>query len=300
MNLPDELAKAFNQESQGEAQITVRALSNIEGGLGDTYVVTDGQGLYLYSKKLGEEYQPRQLGMSDISVLRVDDDMPFAYLVIGNADGEIRLKFSSMDKSDLDQLVEQWSAASSAEAPAAPAAELATPTPAPTGAPAAEPMAAGAAASEVTPLVTFAAAVYAMMEADGAVDPDEMHILTRLITDVKIVNRGIRYLEKHGIDAVMAQVAEEFDTSQKLCLMANLLEVAMVDLLLRSKEQTLLDRFREALGTDDNNYEAIYDILVIKNNMAVFPAEEQQRRGCFRPGGWYTKAFCQGAHVSGC
>jgi len=45
---------------------------------------------------------------------------------------------------------------------------------------------------------------------------------------------------------------------------------AMVDGSFRSAEQRLLHQFRDAIGIDTENYNAVYQVLMLKNDFSIF------------------------------
>jgi len=53
-------------------------------------------------------------------------------------------------------------------------------------------------------------------------------------------------------------------------MMANLVEMAMIDGLVRGKERKLLSQVREAVGVEKENFDAIFEVLMLKNNRSVF------------------------------
>ncbi len=258
MKLPQDIAADYARlTGNATAKASIRALADIDGNLGEAYVVTNGASLHIFSRRLGEKVTTRSIALSDIASMEVEDDRPFAYLNLAAGDQNLRLKFGALDRDELSQLVRLWEAGAGNPPPAA------EPPPLP----------ADAAAKPLTPFLGFAAALQAMVEVDGSVDGEETHVLRRVVGSNEVVAQALDYLRRHGAEALQRELGELLDKRQKLCLLANLIEVAMVDGYLRGDEQQLLLAFLQALGIDQEAYETIYEVLAIKNNLSIFTVD---------------------------
>ena len=256
MQLPPEVEQGFKQASaSGEPTLSARALSSLEGELGETYLLADAAALYLFSRKVGEEYRQHQFDLATIESLELSEDRPFAYLHLSVGGRRYSLKFSAMDLDGLQGFVALKGAAPTTPGESAPAA----------------PMPAAGEEVELTPVIGFCATVYAMIQADGNIDSEELRLLNRQVEDAGAIDQGLEYLRRHGPVELLEELRAMLDRRQKLCLIANLIEMSMVDGLLRTTEQQLLKQVREALAIGQNDYEALYEALMIKNNTAVFP-----------------------------
>lgn len=70
-------------------------------------------------------------------------------------------------------------------------------------------------------------------------------------------------------DDLLSQLGAVLDKTQKQCLMANVIAVAMVDGALQGEEQECLQRFKQAMEISPEEYAALYDVLLLKNNLTV-------------------------------
>jgi len=253
MRLPQEIATTFERQA-GIAQplLALRALADLEGNLGETYVVAAPDTLWLYSKRLGEAVRDLCLPWPAVTDIHLEDDRPFMYLCLVTAACTYRMKFGNLDKSELERLQGLWRQGTDQPA-AAPAAATTA-----------------AATTALTPFLGFAAAIYALMEVDGAADAEERHQLTRLVGRAELVTQAHDYLRRHPLAELYHDLPPLLAPHLRLCLMANLIEFAMIDGYLRGSEQELLQAWRQhlAIGTDD--YDAIYAVLSLKNNLADF------------------------------
>lgn len=128
----------------------------------------------------------------------------------------------------------------------------------------------GALAGPASPLSLFAASLQAMAEADGGVGQDEQTLLWLLVDEPELASQAAGQLQREGLAGVIRHAGLLLTDPQKHCLLANLLRVAMVDGVLRSREQSLLETFRLGLGVAEGTWQAIHHALLVKNNLTVF------------------------------
>jgi len=271
--LPADCQEHFARFAAGPAQVTLRALADVEGHLGETHLASDGRGLYLYSRRVGQPVRPMHWPLGDLHGADIHEDVSFARLRLKLAEADYSLKFALTSRADLEDFIRVWQCVYASHASNSHHATLPPIDDAVTVADAPPPGLATVPAGELTPILAFSATLYYLMEADGAVDSDEREMVERIIGDRALGERARAWLRTHGGEALMDTLGQLLNRDQALCLMANLLEVAMVDGLLRSREQHLLERAQLALGLTEHDYHAIYDVLLIKNNLAVFTAQ---------------------------
>ena len=251
MVIPDVINDIYNQISDASpSELCIRALTDIDGGLGETYVMLDADTLFLISKSIGGEFQPYQFDFSSISNLNLKEDRPFAQLNLAAGGKSYSLKFSSMDLDELAQIENKVSGkefeahSSSADPKVAKKVEL-------------------------NPLVGFAASLYVLSQVDGSMDKRELDIINRVVSTENSV-AALDYLHQQGPLQLIESLKKMLDEKQKLCLMANLLELSMSDLVIKKDEKEIIRQFKDALQIDDSDYQAIYDVLMLKNNTGVF------------------------------
>ncbi len=125
-------------------------------------------------------------------------------------------------------------------------------------------------AGPMAPLTILAASLEAVAMADGEMDRDEQSLIWQIVDDADICAEGSALLNRDGVETVMRHAAMTFSEQQKLCLLANLLKVAMIDGVLRSKEQLLMEHYRRELSVPDGTWDAIHHALMVKNNLTIF------------------------------
>lgn len=310
MKLPDEIQQVATQLLEnGQPLSSVRAIGTINNQLGESYALADSRRLLVFSRPVGKAYAHHYFALRDIPEMELVDDPPYLILEFNANNRKYQLKFTSFDRDEITKLTNFWQkapdlsapdplptpsaapvaapepTAASASAPtptaeAATAAAAAIPVAAPLveprdPAPTAEPVPATAPAKvtaeeEVTPLVGFAAGLYAMIQADTIIDAEENLLFCRLISDPEIRSRGIQLWQQLGTEKILQTLHELLTPEQRLCLLANAIEIAMIDGTLRSIEKENLKWFRRELDIDSEEMKTIFQVLMIKNNLGIF------------------------------
>jgi uncharacterized tellurite resistance protein B-like protein len=267
MKLPPELSLEFRREYGCDPKIVARALHDLENRIGETYLAANDDVVALFSRPAGGSFSSRRVKVAGIEAVREWLETPFVHLELQNKGDTIRLKFSCWDRPAVERFVQVWQSVTGkqAEGPpicAEPESTLLSISP--------------LAAFDIpmAPLPAFCAAMHAMMEIDGHVDTGETLYLSRAVPDFNAVQQGSAYLRIHGVEGLLKKLPERLEATQKLCLFANLFEVALTDGLLRSREQELLEKFGEALQIDPEKRQWIEGILMLKGNLTVLLESE--------------------------
>jgi hypothetical protein len=108
-----------------------------------------------------------------------------------------------------------------------------------------------------------------MIECDERVEPAELKFITRRLRDETFLCAGREFLRAHGVEAVCQALQEGLDEPQRDCTLVNLIAVARVDGCLGARERELLGRFQVALGLSDSRRQELFDVLLIKDNLAL-------------------------------
>jgi uncharacterized tellurite resistance protein B-like protein len=237
--------------------LALRSLASLGGGLGESYIVSDGERVWLYSRPAGTEFDCHEFSLGDFSDVRSREDAPYLFLELELPDGILELQFSTFDSDELARLRRLWQKAGGGRQSAAPAPATAT-----DGEPGTGP--------RVTPMLGFCAALQALANADTALAAEEQGNLARLIDDAALLAAGHELWQQLGTHALIGLLDDLLTPRQKLCLMANLIDLAMVDGTLRGIEKETIRWFREGLGVDEDNCQALFDAMLLKNNIGIF------------------------------
>lgn len=282
MNLPERLHAEFVHGRGHRPDIAVRSIYDLRGELGETYLAADVDGLILFSRPISGAAETHQFGWPDIRQLNVRSDHVFSYLELQTAAGQFALQFSGWDGASLRTLVELWKAHRGTNGASA---GLDGSGASGTG------LGAGETAAAVPPLIAFCAALHALIESDGIVEPAELNCIARGLQDAAAIEAGHQFLHAAGVDGVSRALQSNCTPAQRECAFANLIAAAMIDGSLSTEEQHLLDRFQAALGVEDARRQEIFDVLMAKNNLAVF-AETEPDAGSVLDGLTPVVAYC--------
>ncbi len=246
LKLPDKLAAEFSELCGGVQPLMVaRALTNLDGGSGATWMATEGSRIiFFYRLPGGGDFEAIHYAFNEPSSFDVDEDGSFAYLKAGFSDRDLNLKFSIFDHATLLQFQEQWKPPTGTGTEAAPAV--------------------------LTPMLAFCAAMQAIAQSDNKIDSAEMEWLSAKLLDKNALRRGGAWLRDNNVDKLITQCARLMHGDQRRCLISNLISLAMADGLYRSKESELIEKFRVALEISEDEFTQLYDPLMARNNVGIF------------------------------
>ena len=257
MNLPAEVLQAFDPSTLGEPRVAVHSLFGLEGDVGETHLVADGRTLHLFSRKLGGAFEATSSPLDRVGQMNLGADGLYEVLRFSMNEQARAVRFTSWDRPELERLRELWRAVA----------------PAGTGGEGGEVAAFPRSPDIRIPVasrVLLAASLVAMAEADGEIGESERSAIRRVLGDSPAEAQGADYLRKYGLEPVLSALEAGLSAPQQRCLMANLLAVAMSDGLLRSAEQTLVDRVKQAMALSEDEFQMIHDVLLTQHNVAVF------------------------------
>jgi len=296
MRLPDELSTAIQTTTNAQPLAAARALYDLDGNLGETYVVATDRSFWVCSRRVGDPFITRSWPWTEIATLTMTAENVFAHLTWTTPDRPCALKFSSWDAPRLEAIHRIWNERRTTDAPqrsnTAPETFNKSDTTeiTPPGQLVPQHPPSGPVEITLTPLEFFCAAIHAMIESDDHIDLTELKYLAQRLQDKTPIQHGHAFLQQHGLDNLLANATRVLDPKQARCLFANLVAVTMLDGLLKLVEMDLLDRFQTALHIGAEDRQHIWDILLTKHRLAVFaePANEVQPRDGLTP----LTAFC--------
>jgi tellurite resistance protein len=245
LSLPDKLAADFKNLCSMAPTAVARALSDMEGNTGATWLATDNSRLVFFTRKPGSnDFQMLPYFFADASELRIDDDGKFSFLEITFPDREVHLKFSMMEQMTLAKIESNWTPITRQD-------DLRAPT-------------------ELTPMLTFLVALQALVQADSELASQELGWIRENQIDTNALRRAGAWLRDHSLEELGKVIKETFDEAQKTCLHANLIALAMADGAYRSKEAEVIDKLRAAMDLSDEHHQQMFDLLLARNNITVF------------------------------
>ncbi len=243
MQLPDQLGKNFLHLCGKPPRIAVRALYNLDGELGATWLAVGEERIVFYYRPSGGSFCRKAFRLNEVIECKVKADPCFAVIHFRFAAAQYELKCSQWDLPALDRIAGLFTAEADSMPLEAPA--------------------------RLNPASAFCAGIHAVMGADGQVDPVETEWLSRRIPAPEAIQEGSAWLRVHQLDKLLEEAPRILNDAQCECLVANQLSAVMSDGLLRSAERDLVERFQNALNLTKDRFNEIFEILLSRNQVAV-------------------------------
>jgi uncharacterized tellurite resistance protein B-like protein len=277
--LPDKVKSSLKDALAGRIpSIIMRASGDILGEPGEGYVIADGTDLLLYSRKLGEAgFREVRTALRDIANFQIEKEGGQSMLVLTIGAETFHIKGSNFEIKELEPVMRRW--ANPDEVPAAaamPAGGVSMPTqgkvPTRSGmATAAKPtLPAPGPAAGITAHLGLAVAMMHVAMADGKVAPEEDRYLRHVYQDdVAELKTALAYFKAHTYPELLKALQPLLNHEQKLCILANMMDIGMCDGTLRSSEQRLVREFATAMALTEDEIETIRQVLILKNKISV-------------------------------
>ncbi len=264
--LPTKIRNKLEAEAGNRKPLAVlRSNGNLAGQPGEGYLAAYDNKLWLFSRAMGDDdYQIVEADYKDgINSMELRNEKFNAFLDVAAGDKTFSVKLSSFEAKDAEPVVSAWEKASggAAASPAPdpiPAAQPATPPPVPSTTPQAG----------LSPIVGMAAAMMFMAATDNEIVQSEDDCIRYAVgNDKAVLKSGLDYYHNHSFQELLN--ALKLDRQQALCILANIMEVAMADGVLHSNQQQMIKDFADSKGIDAQEFEAVRDVLLIKNQISV-------------------------------
>ena len=278
--LPDKIKAQIPTAPPGAKEPEVlNSASSLDGASGECYLVATSEALYLFSKAFGADSYSCLIAAIDDSTfsMRVVKDKFNLRLEIQNSAWSHYLKFSNFDSAKLEQLAVNCMNGRQPAAPMSSSSSVSAAPPKAKAVPSAYQSQANApqraSSVEVEPFTGLLAALMFVAKADDRVDPSE---------DAFIKNVASGDMEALRLAFSLHQTCEPLDLAKallglahedRLCIVANMRELAMVDGMLRSSEQRFISSFALAMGVSDDEYSTLRDVLLLKGRVALLKSK---------------------------
>ncbi len=231
-----------------------RASGALNGSSGECYVIAYTDKICLLSRELGGSEYEAITGeyASSVTAINVEAGKFNSQLIIIIDGNEYKLKFSSFEEKDIKIITELWEKSSNSATP--------------------PPIQQTATTSGKNKLTAFSALAAGMMYVAGIdneiAESEESYI--RRICGVRKdeFKAGVEFYNNNSLNEFQIQAAAMSEL-QKLCILANMLDLAMVDGILHTSEQNIVQSFIDNTNLDKDKAGMIIDALEIKNHTAV-------------------------------
>jgi hypothetical protein len=131
---------------------------------------------------------------------------------------------------------------------------------------------AGKNVNSVTPLsppVIFAASLMFIAASDEKIAEAENYLINKKFAgDKSSLEQGMDFYDKHSF-ADLLNLLPALSHPQKLCILANMIELSMVEDVFGSAQQEMLWNFAKASDIKEPEYTSLINIFIIKNKTSV-------------------------------
>ena len=267
--LPEKVKSELGPISGKIPVLAARAYGSIEGETGEGYLVSRAGRLLMFSRKAGEDNFRKLSGIfgKEISSLDTRQEKFNTFLDININGIPYSIKFSSSEQKELENLVESLKSFNPESVqPAVPDERRTTSAP---SVKVAAPETTKTAPSTLTPLEVLAVALMYISSCDNKISEEENSYIVEVFKENKpVLESALAYYKSHSYEEFLRNIVS-LNENQKLCILANMVEIAMKDSALHRAEQEYLRKFVEASGLKDEQYKAIRSVLYVKNGTGV-------------------------------
>lgn len=274
--LPKKIKTALTAQVADKIPVSVvRSSSSIDGDSGESYMVSLDDRLLIFSRKLGEsDYAVTSELFGKVGKLELKNEGMNTFLNASFGGKSYSLKFSSFEEKNLASVVDAWAKIGGGDSSGIEVVEIANepktfPPPTPfttaTSAPA-PPTSSGA----LSPLEGLAAAMMYISAVDNHISDEEDRYITTLFAQHRsLLDSALAYYKRHTFEDLVTDLKSRLNNDQKLCYLANLMELAMKDMVLHTSEQNMISHFIDEMGVSKQENDAIRQVLLIKNRISA-------------------------------
>ncbi|MFA6716260.1 MAG: hypothetical protein WCS27_12840 [Victivallaceae bacterium] len=246
-------ARLSELQPKNKPLCVIRGSGGFNAQPGESYIIPYADIIYLYNRKFSDpDFQSKCLKFSDIDQLLLHNE-PFSALLSISSGGEIlKLKISSAEIPNAEIMLENFQACRGMEEQFMP--------------PPRQENINGA--HHLAPMLGLVIILMFVATVDEDIAKDEQEFIERFCDgDAELYNKAYKYYQKHTLGETLACLA--LDEQQKMCCLANILELAMADGIYDSREQEMIKNFTDAVGLDKMTVRTIEDVMLMKNQLSV-------------------------------
>lgn len=247
MGLPTQLQNEFIAEFKRAPHLVLRAICDLAGEAGLTWLACDGTVLACFSKSAGGEFMRHNFRISEATSLAAGAEGDNLLLQARFPEAEFVLRLPPTEDLALQKLVALQPTMDSVSTMRPPAA--------------------------LTPHLVCAAAVYALAQSDGELAKEELDWVVARFGNQNSFLRGGAWVGKHGFAALLLEAARLLTPAQLECVVTNLIDLGFSDNKVSTAESTMLEQWRLAVGMSEERYQRGYDTLLAGVSIGVLVTE---------------------------
>lgn len=266
--LPNKIKEQIKQVVADELPVSLaRSNTSIDGNTGESYVLGYKDKIVVFSRKLGENNYTCIAGdLGDVGNVALRKEGASAFLDTEIRGSKYSLKFSSFEEKSLAPIVEQWQQVN-AGGNYAQSSSSSSQTEQIAGQPAAENQ--KRQLGQISLMEGLAVALMFVASVDGEVAQEEDQYLLHVFSnDKQLLRKSLAYYNSHSFDQLLSAISG-MNREQKLCYVANMMEIGMTDGVLHRNEMKIIRQFCDYMKVTQEEYDTIKQVLLIKNQLSV-------------------------------
>ena len=233
--LPEEIKSEIDANLiDNEPLALARSNMAADGHMGESFIVAYEDKFYFFSKAMGSQIYTKIEGVySDVSEMSVRKDSKNSIIEIQIGKKKFIFKFSPFEEQNLQKVYAKWLTLS------------------------------------LSPFLALIAALMYLASEDDNVSVEENDYILKLANhDEDVLNTAHNFYQEQPIENLFT-ILKGCNKEQQYCIMANLLELAMCDGVLHSKELKLIRQFGRSMGMRDDEYRTVKQVLIMKNQVGI-------------------------------
>jgi hypothetical protein len=247
MALPAQLQKEFVAEFKREPHIVLRAICDLTGEDGLTWLACDGAVLACFSKPAGGEFTRHDYRIAEATTLEADAAEANLLLRCRFPETEFALRLPPSEDAALHKLVALLPGLDTVNTIRPPAA--------------------------LTPHLVCAGAAFALAQSDGDFAKEELDWVVAHFGNQNSFRRAGSWVNSHGFAKLLLEGARLLTPGELECVVFNLLELGFSDNKLSREELTMLEEWRQTAGLSEERYQRAYDALLAAASLGVLVNE---------------------------
>jgi len=247
MALPAQLHNEFVAEFKREPHVVLRAVCDLTGDDGLTWLATDGTVLAYFSKPAGGEFMRCDYRIAEATALEAGAAGEHLVLRARFPEAEFALRLLPGEEPALHKLVALAPGMDSVDLLRAPAA--------------------------LTPHLVCAGAAYALAQSDGEFAKEELDWVVAHYGNQNSFRRAGAWVNQHGFAQLLAEAGRLLNAFERECALLNLIELGFSDNKLSKHEITMLDEWRRVAGLSEEHYQRCYDTILAAASLGVLVNE---------------------------
>jgi len=248
----------------GETPEVFNCAGGIDGGQGSCYLISCPDALRLFYRVFGEDgYKCLSAEFSDPAFsMSLEKDKFNVILAIACSSWSHKLRFSSFDASKIEAFVNKSERTAASPKPCQQPVQKESQ----------KEQGADSSSVEVEPFVGLLAALLLLGHYDGQLDASEEAFIRNMAVGADpALDSALKLFEVCDAES-LALALSALPVDDRLCIIANMYDLAMADGLLRAAEQQFVLDFGTHMGIPNDDCISLRDALLVKARVALLKA----------------------------